>query len=202
MKILALDTSSATTSIAVAQDDDIIAVRCFDAPRGRGAQLFTALEELRPQWSGADLLALGLGPGSYNGLRAACALAAAFQLSLGLRLVTLPSPCLLDVGEQDYLAVGDARGGRLWLAAVHGRRLQGGISLVSPEEFAATLAAGGAPAVYRVGPIAGADHLPAARPDARVLARLAPQLPAADPATVEPLYLKPPHITLPRAGRP
>jgi hypothetical protein len=34
------------------------------------------------------------------------------------------------------------------------------------------------------------------------LARIASSLPAADPQNFEPIYLKPPHITTPRAHRP
>jgi hypothetical protein len=56
--------------------------------------------------------------------------------------------------------------------------------------------------IYRIGEIRGFEHLPAASPDAAVLASLAPDLPPAEPAQLEPIYLKPPHITLPRSARP
>ena len=45
---------------------------------------------------------------------------------------------------------------------------------------------------------AAAGHLPEASPDPAVLAQLAATLPPADPGRLEPLYLKPPHITAPR----
>ena len=71
MKVLALDTSSAASSVAVAQDGVIVAGRRFEAPRGRGAELFAVLEEMRDAWRGLDRLAIGIGPGSYNGLSVA-----------------------------------------------------------------------------------------------------------------------------------
>ena len=198
MTILALETSSAEASVAVARDGVIVEVRHFTAPRGRGAELFTILEELRPLWQQADRLALGLGPGSYNGLRAACALAGSFRLALGLELVTLPSPCLLAVDEPDFIAIGDARGGRLWRAEIRARRLHGEILLLPPGEFfTSTRDVAGSP-IYRVGSIAGGDHLPAASPDAALLATLASDLEPTGPDFPEPLYLKPPHITQPR----
>lgn len=199
MKILALDISSATGSVAVADGGAVAQVRRFSCPRGRGGEVFAMLEELRPEWEGLDTIAVGVGPGSYNGLRAACALAGAFQEALGVRVVAAPSPCLLGVDEDHYFVAGDARGGTVYLAEVRERCLAGDIRMVSREKFLAMVGAGFAATVYRVGAIAGADELPEAHPDAAVLARVAPALAPAEPGGPEPIYLKPPHITVPRA---
>lgn len=201
MKILAIETSSAAASVAVANDGTIIVARSFEAPRGRGAEVFSLLDELRPTWNGLDRIAIGIGPGSYNGLRVACAVAGSFELALGIAIVTAPSPCLLDTDAPHYFATGDARGGRVYWAEVRERKLCGEVSLLVHAEMLEKARAASAP-VYRVGPLAGADHLPAAQPSAEVLARIAPSLPAADPRHLEPIYLKPPHITTPRADRP
>ena len=201
MKILALETSSAASSVAIARDGELLAVRRFSAPRGRGAEVFAIIEDMRETWKGLDRLAIGLGPGSYNGLRVACALAGSFQMALGLELVAAPSCCLLNVTVNDYHAVGDARGGRVWLAKVSGRRLAGEIELLPPDECLLRLV-DLTPPTYRIGDVRGFEQLPAASPDAAVLASLAPDLPLADPAQLEPIYLKPPHITAPRSERP
>ena len=201
MKVLAIETSSASASVAVAADGEIVAVHRFDAPRGRGAEVFTLLDEMRAAWTGIDRLAIGLGPGSYNGLRVACALAGSIQMALGVELATAPSCCLLNIDEQNYRAVGDARGGRVWFATVESRRLAAEIELLPPDECLRRTKASAAP-VYRVGEISGFENLPMATPDAAVLALLAPDLPSTDAARVEPIYLKPPHITTPRPGRP
>lgn len=201
MKVLAIEASSATASIAVAAAGEIVAACRFDAPRGRGAEVFTLLDEMRTAWAGSDRLAIGLGPGSYNGLRVACALASSVQMALGLELATAPSCCLLDVDEHNYCAIGDARGGRIWFATVESRRLAAEIELLPPDECLRLTKASAAP-LYRVGEISGFEHLPVAVPDAAVLALLAPDLPSTDASRVEPIYLKPPHITAPRPGRP
>lgn len=201
MKVLALDTSSAQASVAVAQDGAIIAAARFDAPRGRGAELFTVLEDLRDSWRGFDRLAVGIGPGSYNGLRVACAVAGSFQLALGCEVVVAPSVCLLGVGEEHYFVTGDARGARFYWAEVRQRRLSGGIALLDGGEFVGHLRQCRQP-VYRIGPVPGADELPVAAPDAGVLAQLAPELPPCAPDEIAPIYLKPPHITQPRPLRP
>lgn len=201
MKILALDTSSSEASVAVVQDGNLLVAARFEAPRGRGAELFTVLEDLRDSWRGLDRLAIGIGPGSYNGLRVACAVAGSFQLAIGCEVVVAPSVCLLAVGEEHHFVTGDARGARFYWAEVRQRRLAGEIALLDAAEFAARLAQCAQP-VYRIGPVVGAESLPAAAPDAVVLARLAPKLPPCDPAEIAPIYLKPPHITQPRTRRP
>lgn len=201
MKVLALDTSSAQGSVAVAKDGAIIAASRFDAPRGRGAELFAVLEDLRDSWRGLDRLAVGIGPGSYNGLRVACAVAGSFQLALGCEVVVAPSVCLLDIDDDHYCATGDARGARFYWAEVRQRRLAGEIALLDADEFA-TRVRNCEGAAYRIGAVPGAENLPAAVPDAGVLARLAPELRPCPPAEIAPIYLKPPHITQPRANRP
>jgi tRNA threonylcarbamoyladenosine biosynthesis protein TsaB len=201
VKVLALETSGAAAGLAVAEDGEVTVHRTFAAPRGRGASLFTALAETRPAWLGLGLVAVGLGPGSYNGLRAACALAGSFRLALGLGVVGLPSPCLLDVEEDDYLAVGDARGGQIHAARVSRGVLQGEIRLVPREDLARLTAEEGV-AVYRTGPLEGADNLPEAAPSAAVLARRAAQLEPLGPHAIVPIYLKPPHITPARGTAP
>ena len=198
MKVLAVELSSAAGSVAVADDGAIVCSRCFEAPRGRGAEVFAILEELRPHWLGLDRLALGIGPGSYNGLRVACALAQSFEMSLGIDLVAVPSPCLLDVSVPHYFAAGDARGGTVYVAEVRDRQLCGEILMIPRDGFSGFATAENVP-VFRVGEISGAEFLPVARPDATILAQLAPELSASDPASILPIYLKPPHITNPCA---
>jgi len=202
MKVLAIETSSATASVAVADGDRLLEVRHFASPRGRGAELFAVLESLRPVWQGADRLALGLGPGSYNGLRAACALASSFELALGIELAVVPSPCLLGVEVGDFHVIGDARGGRTYFASVHDRQLTAEIELLDNANLAGRCQQAGSTPIFRVGPVPGAGPLPESHPEAGVLALLAPRLPAADPTTLEPIYLKPPHITTPRLRCP
>jgi len=200
MKILALDLSSSIGSIAVAKDRAMAARKTFPCERGRGAGVFAALHELRELWRGADLIAVGIGPGSYNGLRTACAAVTSIQMAAGGELRAAPSPCLLAVGDAHYVAYGDARGGRACRAEVRDRRICGEISLLSYAEAAARSEAEEVPS-YRTGAVPGLERLAEAHPDAGVLAAIAHELPTLSPCSLEPIYLKPPHITLPRSER-
>ena len=199
MKVLALDVSSALGSVVVSAGGRTAGEERFACERGRGAGVFAALARLRDSWRDADVIAVGVGPGSYNGLRTACALASSMQMATGARLCSAPSPCLLDIDEEHFLVFGDARGGRAYRAEVRGRKLCGEITLL--DYSAATDAAKGATPAYRIGPLACLEHLPPAHPDAAILAGLAPALPSLVPGQLRPIYLKPPHITLPRAAR-
>lgn len=200
MKTLAMDLSSAIGSVAVADDGRVIIEASFPCERGRGAGVFVALEKLREAWREADLIAVGVGPGSYNGLRAACALANSMQMATGARLCSLPSPCILGIQDDQLIAYGDARGGRAYRAEVRDRRLVGDIALLDYAS-AAERAKDESGMAYRVGPVPGLDWLPESRPEASILALSAPDLLPLAADDLQPIYLKPPHITLPCAMR-
>lgn len=199
MKILAIDLSSAWGSVAVADGGRISNRTRFPCERGRGAGVFTALETMRDAWRGADCVAVGIGPGSYNGLRASCAIAGSIQQATGARLCLAPSPCLVAVEDQHFAVYGDARGGRAFRAFVDGRSLRGEITLLDYAEVAATAREDGCTA-YRIGPLECLSTLPETHPDAAILALMAEHLPAASPDELRPIYLKPPHITPARSA--
>lgn len=196
MKVLAIETSSASGSIAVAENGNLVMEKRFACERGRGTEMFAVLAEWREAWRGSETIAVGIGPGSYNGLRMACALASALQMAGRATLRIAASPCLLPAEDDRYFVCGDARGGRAYRAEVRGRKLVGGIALLSYAE-AAVLTRQELP-TYRVGPLPESSHLPALAPEAGVLALLAAGLPAIPDGRIEPIYLKPPHITVPR----
>ena len=196
MKVLAIEISSPAGSIAVADEGRIVAERHFACERGRGAEVFDALAHTRESWRDAEIVAVGVGPGSYNGLRVACAIANSLQMAGGMEIRVSPSPCLLPTDEAHFLVCGDARGGRAYCAEVRGRRLCGEIALLAYGE-AVSLSNRATP-VFRVGSLPGGENIRQLAPEAGVLALIAADLPPLTSATVEPIYLKPPHITLPR----
>lgn len=200
MKVLALDLSSSRGSVAVAEETTIIGELTFPCERGRGGGAFAALQELRPLWRGAGVIAVGIGPGSYNGLRTACALAQSMQMATGAKLCAMASPCLLPVGHAHFAVYGDARGGRAYRAEVREGKLCAEITLLDHAAAAAQAEVDNFPC-YRVGPLPGLEHFPEAHPEAAILASRALQLTPVEARSLQPLYLKPPHITLPRVPR-
>jgi tRNA threonylcarbamoyl adenosine modification protein YeaZ len=202
VKILALDSSSPVTSVAfviLGSSEPLIPFRA-DTPHKRSdsSSLFEGLAAAIASCGLPEAVAIGLGPGSYNGLRAGIAAARAFATALNLPLLALPSPLTLSGPDSGFWAVGDARGGHYWLAAVQQGTFLEEPFLPTPAEAAAHLLTRPDFPVLGSTPLPGWEHLQIATPDAGRLALLAEK---ADPCalTPEPLYLKPPHITTPRA---
>src|SRR3954447_25663087 len=71
MITLAIDTSTARGSVALLAYGDVAFEEHFSADRSHTAKLFTALQTARTRARHVDRIAVGLGPGSYAGLRVA-----------------------------------------------------------------------------------------------------------------------------------
>lgn len=92
MKILALEFSSPQRSVAVAHDTN---VREVIETGGRNtnalAMIEAALREAKLEREQIECLAIGIGPGSYTGIRAAIALAQGWQLATGVKILGVSS---------------------------------------------------------------------------------------------------------------
>lgn len=98
MKILALEFSSHQRSVAVvnAHPDGGPVIAAEVVETGPGAMralgmVESALREANLEREQIECLAVGLGPGSYTGIRAAISLAQGWQLALGVRLLGISS---------------------------------------------------------------------------------------------------------------
>ncbi len=105
MKLLAFDTSTELISIAVTREVDGVA-RVWQHTGAGGAQassaLIPAIETLMAEadlkFEELDAIAFGRGPGSFTGLRTACAVAQGLAYAAGVPL--LPVDTLLAVAEE------------------------------------------------------------------------------------------------------
>ncbi len=111
MKILAIEFSSRQRSVAVVVDGRALGVASEQADRAtRAVELIEqALAGARLEREQIDCLAVGLGPGSYTGIRAAIALAQGWQLGRPIKL--------LGIGSVECLAA--AAQGRGWNGRVN-----------------------------------------------------------------------------------
>lgn len=197
MITLAVETSTARGSVALLDGDTTLFNESFSTARGHSTQLFLALERALAIQT-PDQIAVGLGPGSYSGVRIAIAAAIGVSLSLKTRLVGLSSLLAFETDAPSFGVIGDARRTSFYFAQIAERSLVEPPQLLVPEELAAKLATLTCPIFTS----ALLENFPAARlafPTAERLARLA----AADLGSVardrlEPLYLRAPHITQPR----
>ena len=196
--ILAIDGASTDLSIALAADDGTgIAEAAWSSARRQSAELLPRALELVAS-SGRRLdemtaLAVGIGPGSFTGLRVAMALAKGLAYALGRPIVGIPSLEAWLAQEPDAdAAVARAGAREAYLLA----RGAAGPTIVDRERLAALVAGRSVVAPVELAEafaIEGARR-PAAAP---TVARLAAQRLAADPGgdelrTLEPIYLRAP----------
>ena len=93
MKILAVEFSSDQRSVAILKGSDVLGRA--EETGGRTARAFglieRALAEAKLEREAIECIAVGIGPGSYAGIRASIALAQGWQLARGIRLLGISS---------------------------------------------------------------------------------------------------------------
>ena len=201
MRVLALETSTPHGSVAVYALGETVFEARFTSDRSHSSTLFNALENARATAARFDRIAVGLGPGSYAGVRISIAAALGMNLALESELVGVPSIAALETPIAEYVAVGDARRGTFYFTHVAGGRCVAGPLLASEEEVRREIAARSLP-VFGTEPIPAFPSLVVAIPSASILARLAGEdFAILQRGDLEPLYLREPHITQPKQGR-
>jgi tRNA threonylcarbamoyladenosine biosynthesis protein TsaB len=220
-----LDTATDDVSVAVTRDGEVVDERLIPKPPGaRPRHAEAVLVELEAAveaaggWEEIGLLAVGLGPGSFTGLRVGIATARGIAQALGKPIVGIGTLTSLARG----IAENRAAAGRPRLAVLDARRGQAFAALFDPEGVEvwaplvatpdqlrervaelpnAPLAAGSGALRFR-GELeaAGAEVLldadSAHRVWARHLCRLAEVGTSVMPESVQPIYLRPPDAEL------
>jgi tRNA threonylcarbamoyladenosine biosynthesis protein TsaB len=199
MTILAIDTSTHHGTVALLVDGELRLDETFTADRRTSAALFPVLERALAAAPRVDQVAIGLGPGSYAGVRIAIAAAIGLKLGRGAQLVGLPSVAALETNAPAYLAIGDARRDTFYFTHVEDGLCTAGPLLATADELHTLLAAHSALPVFTSAPLPAFPSAEIALPSAVRLARLAHAgrgLTAT--GDLEPIYLREPHITQPK----
>ena len=203
MTILAIDTSTNHGTVALLADGELRLDETFTADRTTSSTLFAVLERTVALASRVDQVAIGLGPGSYAGVRIAIAAAIGLELGLDARLVGLPSVAALETDAPAYLAIGDARRDTFYFTRVEDGLCLEGPLLATAAELYARLAAHPALPVFTSVPLPAFPAAQIALPSAARLARLAHTARGLTATRdLEPIYLREPHITQPKARPP
>lgn len=198
MKILALELSSAQGSVAWAAEGEGTFTVSFANDRKHSGLFFEHLRQCLQRCGQPDLIVVGLGPGSYAGTRIAIATAIGLRAAQGAQLIGLPSLCAIDTAATEYTVIGDARRGSFYFAGVKQRFCAEGPVLCGREELEAQLALTSSP-VFTSEPLPAFPRATLAHPSAAILAQLASQSHGKMmPASLEPIYLREPHITQPK----
>lgn len=217
MNLLVFDTATPATVVgARAEDGELVERRHDPEPGerpGHAEQLLAlareALEAAGLGWQDLERVGVGVGPGTFTGLRIGVATARALAQGTGAELAavsTLEALAWPAAHEgRPVLAVLDARRGEAFVAAWRGPERLVAARAVAPEELAELVAATGE-TVLAVGDgavrfrarleAAGADvpddDAAAHRVGAAGLCALAPAAPAVDRDALVPDYIRPP----------
>ena len=200
MKILAIDTSTSHGSVALLDGGHVLMDESFTADRGHESKLMPLLQRARDLAEKPDIIAVGLGPGSYAGIRIAIATAMGLQMALGARLVGIPSVAAWECGADRHIAIGDARRETFYFTKVERGICTEGPMLTDAPGLLARIAGFREWPVLSAEPLALVPDAIVALPRALTLARLAAEgRGIVVEGVLEPLYLREPHITLPKA---
>lgn len=111
MKILAIDTSTDATSVAILDNDAIIKSARHQDPLAHGETLPRIIKEFSAALNNLDLVAVGMGPGPFTGLRSGIAFAQSYALAKGIPWVGVSSLDALakQFSEPEFIVQVDAR---------------------------------------------------------------------------------------------
>jgi tRNA threonylcarbamoyladenosine biosynthesis protein TsaB len=197
MKILALDLSSGQGSVAWLENDGEPFVRIFANDRKHSGLFFENLQRCSREFGPPDVIVVGLGPGSYAGVRIAIATAIGLRAASATKLIGVASICGMDIAAREYCVIGDARRASFFFGRVSDGRLMEGPSLHSRVELELKIRESSVP-LYSSEPLPQFPKATLAYPSARRLAELArAQIgEIAETRSLEPIYLREPHITV------
>ena len=195
MTLLALEFSSDRRSVALARDGVVLA-EAVQLTESRATPAFALIDKILTETKIAreavEAIAVGLGPGSYTGIRAAIALAQGWQLARGVTLIGVSSAAALVWRAQAERIFGrvhvviDAQRGEFyratWDISATACREIAPLAIVSAADIEAGKAAG----EIVVGPESEAKLFPGAAE----IARLVSVNDVTATAGLEPIYLR------------
>ncbi len=196
MRVLALELSSPVGSVAFCDDEGGRDLRAFPADRKDSAFFYKNLGAIYQEFGHVDLIVVGLGPGSYAGVRIAIATALGLKHASGARLLGLPSICAVD--RVEYLFVGDARRNSFFFAHVKDGHCLDGPTLASADEIAVRMNNASQLPVIATQPLPPFKEVMVENPSALRLVELAVGHDDTMDGPLEPIYLREPYITTSR----
>ena len=216
---LGFDTATADTAVAVVgAGDPIESIRGPD-PGGRPAHATALLPAIEAAvataggWNEIGLIAVGVGPGSFTGLRIGVSTARALAQARGLPIAGVSTLAALasalgdapEAAGRSRLAVIDARRGEVFVALDAGSGIAEPV-VCPPGEIAGSLGSGAVSGALAAGDgslrfrseieAAGIEVLPDVHPAHRLSARrvclLGAEMMTQDPEQIRPMYLRRP----------
>lgn len=184
----------------------------FFSERSHNCTVFDPLQELLDATDGARIaqILVGTGPGSYSGTRVGIAVAQGLAIAHGAQVIGLPSILATTMAHthEKCRAIGDARRGDWWWYDIQQGNCADAPQMGSKEQLAEIVSDGTPTFSLDLIPSGSfASVIPQEVPSARLLWE-AWQSISTDQQNhwaaqiVQPVYVKPPHITMAKGGHP
>lgn len=126
MKVLGIDTSTKTTAIGLIEDGNVLAEYNLTGLISHSESVTDMIEEIFSKFNfnleDIDLIAVGIGPGSFTGLRIGITIAKVMAFSLEKKVIGVSS--LVANAMQDYGIVAtivDARRGNVYASIIENK---------------------------------------------------------------------------------
>ena len=221
--IVAIDSSTDTASLALAQDNEVLAETSWRCGQNHSVELLPRLtqllEEAKLSLRDTSLVVVAKGPGSFNGLRVGLATAKGLAFSLNVPIIGISSLEMEAYGHADsglpVCPVFNAGRGEIAIALY--QKTDSGWHTLAPGHITTVTAlaneigektlfcgeyvntiARELKKVFKTKAVIAPDEL---RSAASLIALAIPRIEADDyddPATLQPIYLRRPHITKPK----
>lgn len=171
--VLAIDTSTDRTSVAIVKGEQVLFHEFHDDPLAHGEVLPVLIRKALQAHPQIDLVAIGMGPGPFTGLRVGIVFAQSFALARNIPWKGVASIDVIAarVSGDDFIVTIDARRKEVFWASYKGDKRIGEIQVSSPLSLPAD-----------------ATIIKDVSPDAVVLARLA----QTSAEVREPIYVRRP----------
>ena len=140
-KILAIDTSTSRTSVAIIEADSVLFSGFRDGATAHGPSLPALVQEALAI-SDIDEVVVGMGPGPFTGLRVGIAFAQSFALAseIPVRGVCSLDAIAAQVHESDFIIIVDARRKEVyWARYTDGTRVGEAAVNFPADVFGATI---------------------------------------------------------------
>jgi tRNA threonylcarbamoyladenosine biosynthesis protein TsaB len=221
VRLAAIDTSTALGSVALLEDGRLVAEDSRRVSNAHGESLLPMVNALfgAVRWAPADVArwGVGVGPGSFTGCRIGVATVKGIALATGAAIVGVTSLDALAHGLEADLVVSVVaagkgelyvqakRGDAFVLAPSHLRAPDVAARVASLEPAGRVVIAGEAAALVDWTPLQGRVSLatspPHDAPRAAVIVRMVVDAAPEDADSLEPLYVRPPEITVPKGPK-
>lgn len=124
---LLLDSSNKFLSVGLSKDGKVIDKICYEAWQRQSEMMVTEVDNIlkrnKVEKGDLDGVVVGVGPGSYTGVRIGVTIAKTIAYSLKIKLYGKSSLSLLKHREIPTICVFNARSGRSYFGVYHGQKV-------------------------------------------------------------------------------